>query len=223
MVSDDQWDRPWLITIELATGDPTGVIHAAGWDDPLRTPQKYIGVPKNKWGQTDWGRCRIEIEQWIRDVRRDITEWRRNVLQIAQTQYKGQVGPNEAFKHPYVLELAGPEPFPSVELLEMARTGDEGVLGIGPMSDRVKELLGPYLNPTRTVSDVHASMRDQAAKDAHEGSYGDESFEIVTGTTKADYDRFMEIAKRSGMKYPQAQLAWREHKEAVSGAAKEEG
>src|SRR6266404_5507258 len=47
MVNTDRFGRKWLVTIELKTGDPTGLITPTSWTDPLGTPQKYLQVPRD--------------------------------------------------------------------------------------------------------------------------------------------------------------------------------
>jgi hypothetical protein len=217
----DQWDRPWLLSIELATGDPTGLILPAGWDDPLRTPQEYITVPKNRFNQPSWGRVHVDYPPWIRKVAQDQKDWRMQFLNTAQQQFKGKFKTDEIWDDPYIQELVGPKPYPSVELLERARTGDREVLGIVPVtSPEVLALFGAQPPKGKTIRE----MTEALERELSQGSTVDEVIPFVTGTSRQDYTTFMAQAKDAGMTQAAANLAWREHKENIEAlVAEQEG
>jgi hypothetical protein len=126
-MAEDQFGRPWSYQIEIATGDPTGLINAAGWHDPLRTPQKYL-KPKNAFGMQA-GSFMVDFPTWITDHVRAMGDWQQQLMRVAQLKYPGGISPEDAEQNPWLAILTGPKPWPSVEALKAAMQGDTALLG----------------------------------------------------------------------------------------------
>lgn len=136
----DQYGRKWLVTIEIATGDPTGLIRAAGWRDPLRTPQKYVVVPKEQ-GQSVWGRITVNFEQWVNDQQQAEREWKVRLWEVGTLKYDKRFDAATAEQDEYLISLAGPKPWPSSMALFEATAGDPALLGLAPMTRHAREML----------------------------------------------------------------------------------
>jgi hypothetical protein len=135
MVNTDRFGRKWLVTIELKTGDPTGLITPTNWTDPLGTPQKYLQVPRDE-PRT----LRIQFTRWIEDLKRDHRDWTQQLHRIGQmlydTQYDESKPPTRR-----MLELIGPKPL-DIRLLERAARGDRALLGFEPLKLKDARALG---------------------------------------------------------------------------------
>jgi hypothetical protein len=159
----DQFGRLWLAAIEKKTGRPCGGIDSAGWVDPLRTPQKYLKLKKNEFGQYDMFRLEVQTAQWIRDQQAAEIEWRRTLLQIAQEKMPGGGWtPDTIETHEWIVMLTGPKPWPSAAALRAAFLEfDPALLGLEPLTPEARALLGQD-----TLEDieakVNASIRDEA-------------------------------------------------------------
>jgi hypothetical protein len=233
IVSKDQFGRPWLMQIELATGDPTGGVIASGWTDPLRTPLQFIEVPKDEFGQPLWGKCKINIFAWMTAIRNANDEWHKRLNECGVHQYKNKFDPSKAHEDAYLLELAGPRPWPSVECLEAFRTGNRHLQGqvlnehgLAYLDEEAKELMDHRytdLHPTPLDEDEFNMV--QARRDERpagipdvDASMADEEAPTITGTTREDYLAFQKQAIAAGMTQPQVLLAWNEHKNLVEEA-----
>jgi hypothetical protein len=230
IMAKDQFGRPWLMQIEIATGDPTGGIISAGWTDPLRTPLKYIEVPKDEFGQPLWGRCKINIAAWMRETKNGDAEWMRRLNEVGVHQYKNRFNPDKAQEDGFLTELAGPRPWPSVECLEALRTGNQYLQGkvkdekgmtiLDDEAKRLMDLRNTVLDPVPIDEDEFnmVEARRDGIGGLAEGVYGDEESEIITGTTRADFDKFVEQGKVAGIPYAKIMDNWRLHKELVEQA-----
>ncbi len=118
----DQWGRSWLISIEKATGDPTGQILPAGWSDPINTPQKYLRVPRHQATMS------VEYEPWIADMKAADRDYRQQLNVIGHRLYGEKF---DARKKPtqHMLDYAGPPPVDWREI-ERAANGDRELLGL---------------------------------------------------------------------------------------------
>lgn len=140
----DQFGRKWLMTIELVTGDPTGGITPAGWTDPLATPGHYIKVPKNADGQAELGRVVVNFDQWIADHEEAERVWYAQLHVNARDVYK-RLDPTDVAQleqDKFLLDLTGPKPKPSVEVLKRARAGDRALLGLEAPTLETRRALG---------------------------------------------------------------------------------
>lgn len=125
MVAVDDLGRPWLMAIELKTGDPTGHIFPCRGEKEWRPfsdhqipPQQYLGVPKDQWGQPAWGRLQIDWDRWRDDVDRAFKAWRDNLWRMGQKVYQNKFDPKTAEDDEYLMALAGPKPMPALEDLD---------------------------------------------------------------------------------------------------------
>ena len=166
----DQFGREWFGSIELKTGDLTGVITAAGgWRDPLRTPQKFLAMPKDASGFGILGKIHIDIDGWIAENDEAERQWYEQLHIIARDVYK-RLDPtdipqleNDAF----VRGLAGRKPWPSTAVLHRINTfdeegrpsGDLQFLGLEPLDKEHREALGIItLEDTRHIGDAPATV-----------------------------------------------------------------
>lgn len=144
---EDQFARTWLVAFDKELLEPTGQIDAAGWDDPLKTPQKYIRVAKGKFGTPDIARLIIDFNAWIKDQSNAFQEWRQSLWSWGAKRYGEKFTWENAEDDPTLIVLAGPKPWPSHDALQLAAKGPvnpdaKALLGMGPMTDRAMELLG---------------------------------------------------------------------------------
>jgi len=136
----DQYGRKWGLNIELATGDPCGGITTAGWSDPLRTPEKYLSVPRES-GQPLWGRLKVDFERWVDDQQQAEREWKVRLWEIGQQKNPANFDAATAEQNEYLVSLAGPKPWPSSAALLEAAAGDPALLGLAPMTRHAREIL----------------------------------------------------------------------------------
>ena len=118
MTAKDELGRPWSLSIELKTGDPTGQILPAGWIDTMATPMKYLRVPKDEYGQPVWGRIELDLAQWRRDIEVAEREWRKQLWRCGEKAYVNKFNPKTAENDEYLMTLAGPRPKPTVAELD---------------------------------------------------------------------------------------------------------
>jgi len=134
----DQFDRQWLVTIEIETGDPVNMTPT--FTDPLRTPYKYVKADKMRPAQLT-----IDFAQWETDQKNLRREWEREYHKIGMQLYGDGYNALEALKKPHRAhrEAVGQGPFPA-ELIARAAKGDTGLLGVGPLSREDAKVLGDY-------------------------------------------------------------------------------
>ena len=130
---EDQFGRWWGTSIEKTTGDPcSGIAPWGGWTDPLNTPNAYLRVPKHEDGMPIPGKLRVAFPEWIASVRGSEDDWDMAIQQAGKETYKITTReerldwPND----PVLQGVAGPRPYPPVEILEKARDGDRQLLGL---------------------------------------------------------------------------------------------
>ena len=140
MSAVDQFGRRWSLSIELASGAPTGGIRPGGWVDPLRTPQKYLTVPK-EYGQPVWGRITTTFETWVDDQQAAERDWKVRLWEVGQLKYDKRFDAATAEQDEYLISLAGPKPWPSSAALLEAAAGDPALLGLAPMTRHAREML----------------------------------------------------------------------------------
>lgn len=162
-IFEDQFDRPYLVVWEKKTGDPTGQIDRAHfqtkdsggrvltetpWNDPLNTPQKYLSVPKNKFGQKMAGHLYCDLRQYAADQRAALREWTNFLWANAEIEYPSQKPvPSEMERDPLLLRRTGPKPWPSHEVVLVAARGVEDamarqLLGLDPLGAEARLMLG---------------------------------------------------------------------------------
>lgn len=141
----DQFGRKFFGSIEVATGGFTGQINAAGgWIDPLRTPQKFLGMPGDENGDSQLGRLVVDFPSWITEIKQDEAQWYQSLLEIAGQKYS-RLDPNDVphlENDPFIRGLTGPKPWPSSVVLDAAMQGDRQYLGFEKLDDAHKTALG---------------------------------------------------------------------------------
>jgi hypothetical protein len=204
----DQFGRKWLLTIELVTGDPCGEVVPAGWSDPLRTPMNRVRLAQNEDGQIDPSRCHVDFDRWISTIEDDERGWYEELHRNALHVYKS-VEPSDVVKldqDKFLLDLTGPKPFPSSDILKRARAGDRSLLGLAPLSvaDRI-------------------ALRIATLEDLKVAPVGTPPPAPTSPDTPPDtYAAFVTWCFKSGAVQPgdlkAAAALWREHRAALSDA-----
>lgn len=125
MVVTDDLGRPWLLAIELKTGDPTGHIFPCRGEPQWKgvtteeiPPQQYLHVPKDQWGQPAWGRLAIDWDRWREETQRATEAHKQQLWRIGQKVYQTKFDPTTAREDEYLMTLVGPEPKPSLEAID---------------------------------------------------------------------------------------------------------
>jgi len=198
----DQFGRLWLLTIEIATGDPCGQIDSAGWEDPLRTPLKYKIVPKNEFGQQAFGSLFIDFDRWIRDQEGHLKQWTDRVYEIATVKFPSGFDHKTILDDPYIAtRLTGPRPWPSLEVLRMAKAGHRKLLGLERMDNATRKLLCiPEWEWPTEASDTVVSV------------------ESAEGDPPDNWHDFYRWAKATGQatNLTEGSTLWKAHKEAMA-------
>src|SRR5437660_2838156 len=118
----DQFGRKWGMHIEIATGDPTGGVYPAGWQDPLRTPMHRIKMVTNEDGQRELGRCTVDFPTWLAEIEQGEHDWYQQLHVNARDVYK-RLDPSDIaeLEHDkFLIDLTGPKPWPSSDNLKKA-------------------------------------------------------------------------------------------------------
>lgn len=180
-IARDQFGRPWAQIIEVETGDPcAGNGLPDGWVDRIRTPNSMIRVPRDRSRRPIPGRCHIDFDRWIVQLKSDLEDWRRYLYQVGKYRYK-KTSPEEVRKwetDDYLLEDAGPKPghhldkfltdseresgITVVKVLERARDGDSFLLGL--------DLIPGLEPPTEITWPVFMSRCTEQGKTREEAS-----------------------------------------------------
>lgn len=90
----DQFGREWLVTIEVDTGHPTGMINPC-FADEMSTPQKYLSVPDESPRS-----ILIDVEHWVRDLKQTLKDYRREFDQIGMQLYGDNYDAEKAWANP---------------------------------------------------------------------------------------------------------------------------
>lgn len=202
----DQFGRKWHMSIEIITGDPTGAILPAQWDDPLATPGKYVEIPR-EGGQTVLGRCEVRFDKWIQDIEQDERSWYQQLHENALQKYS-HIDPlkvDELDKDKFLLSLTGPKPWPSSDVLRAAQQGHRGFLGL-----------------TEMTMDDRAALKKLTLRDLKAGA-GLQSSVAGTEAPPAPpetYKEFIQWAYRFGgaKTLPEVGAMWQKHREALNAA-----
>lgn len=202
--AEDQFGRAWSLTIEKATGDPTGQITQAGWDDPLHTPQKYLHIPRNKFGQPAMGQIAVDGAHWIQDIKADLTGWVQRLYACAQKFYPAGFDPRTIHEDPVVAQAAGAQPWPSVSVLQAAMNGHKGFLGLAPLTEADRKALN-----RQTVEDL---LREAAER---VGGIVTQEPVTVPAPGLETWQQFYARRAKDGLTMQQASLEWRTRKPAV--------
>jgi hypothetical protein len=165
----DQFNRKWYGSIEKATNDFCSGVRPARWTDPLRTPQNYVVLNTDENGDKDISQCTVLFGPWLDQVRQDEVDWYQNLLEIAARKYS-QLDPDNVphlENDPFIRGLAGRKPFPSSKVLELAQAGDKQFLGLEPLDDEHRKLLGlSNVNAAELAKNAAATVTRVAVEDA---------------------------------------------------------
>jgi len=200
--AEDQFGRVWSLTIEKATGDPTGQITQAGWEDPLNTPQQYLRVPRNRFGQPAHGKIEVSFVRWMQDIRADLTGWMGRVYACAQKFYPSGFDPKTIHEDPLVAQAAGPQPWPPVPVLEAASRGHRGYLGLEPLTAGDRALLGRF-----TVEDLVRHVAEAAGGITPEAPA--ESTAPAPVNPTETWPQFLARRRKAGLTMQEAAAEWR--------------
>jgi len=197
----DQYGRLWLATIEIATGDPTGMIEPAGWIDPLHTPQKYLTIRNAMAFAHSGAPVHVDLDRWARDQQVHDEEWKRSFFAIGQKVYQNRFDAKDELRKigtpdedEYLMSLAGPRPWPSVEVLLKARAGHRKLLGLDPLDRETRKLLGQ-----ETLDDLEAGLVASAAGTLSPGAVPDTGQDTAsTAPPSESYQEFVSRVMKAG-------------------------
>lgn len=204
----DQFGRKWQMSIEIATGYPTGGVFQAGWMDPLRTPMKYVKMVKNEDGQIELGKVHVDFPHWISDIEQALEGWTRQLVDNALTKNVEITSMEALEKHPILLRLTGPKPWPGLEALRAAQAGDKALLGLSPMGPKERAMLG-----AQTLEDLREFVLQEAGR----------SQQKADDVPPSEYQAFVGWCFRTGA-CPKGDLKkaaelWAEHRKNLQPAA----
>ena len=154
----DQHGREWGATIELKTGDPTGLIDPH-FTAPIYPPPRYMKVDSRK----EYGRVHIDYDGWIGMVRRAREEYDTRLLQAASALY-GEAAAQKIEERPLPPALVahvGVAP-DYVEPVLAAKAGDPWILGLSQVRPKWADRFLP-IRPKRARGADDLSFMDEGA------------------------------------------------------------
>lgn len=204
----DQFNRKWSTAYELITGESTGGWYPA-WGalgDPLKHTSRYLNFTRNEDGQFETTRCVIDFGQWIQDIEAEERMWYRQLNEIAISKYS-IIDPKttgDLDKDPFLVNLCGPKPFPSSEVLRKAQQGYQPFLGLAPLSAHDRADL-----KIRTLTDLKAGPAPVEVEH--------KAVEAGPPDTYQDFVKWS-MSRGEAKTLTEAAALWRTHRE-LSGAA----
>jgi len=198
----DQFGRNWAYRIEKSTGGACSTIAPyGGWSDPLATPQKYL----NTKGQL--GKVKVELQQWVDDLKRADREWMENLYDIGRQLYQKATGPKEIKEWPqdhYLLRHAGEKP--GEALLQCRKQVAKGeFVRLVKLDDDGEPLETPIEILQRAMSgDIELLGGEMSGAIPPE--------EDTPEPTDVSWPKFRAEAIRNGKTEEQASAAWAVHK-----------
>jgi hypothetical protein len=208
LILADQFNRKWLVCVEIGTGDPTGAItRVGGWLDPLQTPQQFLTVPHDDVTMGQW-KVLVDFPAWIEQQEHGEVEWYVELRKQEREAYK-RLDPSEvanAENDAYLRERTGPKPWPSSAVLKSAVSGDRQFLGFEPLDNDHRIALGM---PIQEAQEIAASAKAKV-----------ETPEAGIPAPPDNYQDFVSWAFRyQGVKdYGKAAQMWREHRKLLQEA-----
>lgn len=164
----DQHGREWGATIELKTGDPTGLIDPR-FKAPLYPPPRFLKVDSRK----EYGRVEIDYDGWIGMLRRAWEHYNTELLQAARAMY-GDAAAQKVEERPLppaLLAHVGPAP-EFVEPVLAAKAGDPWILGLSNVRPKWADRFMPVKAKRSQASDELAFMRAEAPQEVPETAGG---------------------------------------------------
>lgn len=117
----DQHGRKWFASIEIRSGDPTGIIQPI-FEAPLMPPQKYLKtVPGRPYDLV------IDYRAWKADIRTARRTWEKEARTLARKAHGDRYRADKAFTED-VLDVVGPPP-DYLEPVIAASQGNAWIIG----------------------------------------------------------------------------------------------
>jgi len=220
-VGPDQFGRLWTYRVELSTLQLTGDIHSSGWErsDPLGTPTKYFRLPDGYAGRPDFSRIVVDFDRWIQDQTRALVDWVNWLWSVGQQLNPGAKSIYDIEKDPRCLAHAGDKPWPSVEILELAKAGSPELLGMKPMSAETEKLMCRISVSTVLQESLARFSPDQQAqlqtlRDAVPAKEvgGEPATSYVDPATLDTWPKFLAHHRASGKTIQEVSALWRGQK-----------
>jgi hypothetical protein len=135
----------------MCGGPPDSV----GFSDPLGTPSKYFRMGRDEFKEVLPNKLTIDYDQWLEEAENGDRDWHNFFWAIAALKFPGGIEAEAALRHPWLLQLAGPRPWPRPSIIRLAKDGHQGFLGTRPLTSEESALLGKQLK----VDDLLAELR----------------------------------------------------------------
>ena len=168
VVARDQFGRPWGGSIEIESGDFTGLVDAAGWEDPLRTPQRFVKMKVTEYGHPDLGRVEVHLDEWIRFQAQRLTDWTHTFFKVGKELYANRFDPKAHKDDAYLLKETGDKPWPSAECIEVLKNVNHpahlALLGKVPLNDAAIVMLGRDPDEMRAAKDAGMTIAKREAE-----------------------------------------------------------
>ncbi len=212
VIAKDQFGRPWNYSFELETGDPAGPINPCGWTDPMPIPQKYISVPKNEYDFPDLGKVVLDVKRWAKDQSAALEVWMEAYYTHGHEHYESAFRPKEMLEDRYLLRVTGQKPKPTRECIDVLsrpeHNAHEPLLGLAPMTDIARRLLGQDPEARRAIQAAGAGLDDS------QDLYADEKLTIMQFlATGPSYREFVGYGtKVHGWDLTEVAERWKEYK-----------
>ncbi len=193
---EDQYGRLWLLSFETGPNQeggsqmPTGQILAAGWSDPLATPQIYFRIPKGKFGSPDRNKLFLDLAPWLAVQKAAERDWKMNLNTVGMRHYKSAYNPRTAEQDEFLMSVqgVGPKPWPPSQAIARAMKGDKAMLGLAPLSADDRKLLGK-----ETEEDLFGSSEPTV----------EEEISVLPSAKKPlTYPQFVQAMKKEGITDP---------------------
>lgn len=153
-VFTDQHGRKWGGTIELSTGDPTGLLDPQ-FRAPILPPPRYQKVNSQK----AHGQMVIDYQGWAGMLRRANEAWEQQAIKVATAMYGDAAAEKLEQMPPALLASVGPRPEP-VEPVLAAEHGDPWILGLTDVRPAWADLFFPKEKPkAKDLPDELAFLR----------------------------------------------------------------
>ena len=221
----DQFGRVWGGSIEIESGDFTGLVDAAGWEDPLRTPQRFVKMLVTEYGHPDLGRVEVHLDEWIRFQSQSMTDWTHTFFKVGKELYANRFDPKAHSDDEYLLKETGAKPWPSVECIEVLQTPNhpahQALLGNAPLNDAAIVMLGRDPDELRAAKDAGMTMAKKAAENAARMSLTTLQFLAIEPTPT--WKEFAAYGAVNHIEMKELGVKWKAFKEINSIPSEQEG
>lgn len=170
----DQFGRKWGTLLDMTAKPapgPVGPIAPLGWNDPLKTPPKYL-----KHGKDGMLSLYIEVDKWIADIENANEAWNQLVIDTAIEMSPADggaslIGQGGADMAPALLRRVGRAP-EAIEPVRALKAGNKFVLGL---TDKMPAWAEPFFRKEVKKAEAE-SYEFPDAED--EDKYGDLEEEV---------------------------------------------